>query len=170
MMVWLINHQPFTMHSKIEARKFNFIGNDQLSIFFDSLIDLRNAIRKGNFKADRGRVITYWKQIHYRHCQKWTSMHGREHSVDISELELPDDAGKVNEVESKQDFEVFRKAYPNCAKILAMHTAGYSMKDIAESAGLANAGTARVTKSRCLKKLKKFLENESARHEHKIFR
>jgi len=129
-------------------------------MFQEAIKTFYNKASTGNFQLT-GKLDAYLYQVGINHWRNKLRTKKNNRSIEEQDKELPDE-GK-NDIEiidmddsCKQTIETILSSLgEKCRVILRSWMFGYSMEEIAEEAGLSDAGRARRDRYNCMEKLKK---------------
>ena len=149
-----VYHQYKGFISKLQA----YCGNREKAqdAYIDALVDFEVAIVKKRFEVRTPKACsTFIFHIAKRKCGK------QKNSIqtvdEMPDIIAPDTSPNLDK---ELMMNCLRKMNENCQKVLMDWNDGYSMEEIAQRVNLKDGKTAAVTKHRCLKKLKSYLQAE----------
>ncbi len=159
-------YQEKELKNKIVAFVKNNSGSkeDGVEIFHEGIIALDENIRKGKYEEKgklRGYLYTMCRFLWLNKIKRSnrTTYTSEMSQLDEVNLETPESLSMSNE---QKDIlgNLLSRLGEKCEKILELWKLSYSMEEIAEMAGLLNAGVARRQRYNCYQKLMKLLEDE----------
>lgn len=146
-------------------RKFGLDENESLELFHDSLIALRRQAKSGQLLQVSHSFKTYLFAIGKYKAFDWMKKRGKTILYRTDELpelvDLPNENHDLDEDKSKlirKGLEILGKS---CRRMLTLfYLEGLKTKEIQALEGYENENTVRAQKSRCLKNLKTWVENQ----------
>ena len=155
--------------------RYKLSYDDSFSAYSDAVLTVIHSFQRQTFEQ-RSSIKTYLTSIFYNKCidlvRKNTSAKGKlNQAVSTPDLltQMPDKVKSVIENLIKDQrvqalLKNFETIGEKCKKILLLYQDDYNDRDIAEKIGYNNAGVVKVTRLRCLEKLKEkmkgFINNE----------
>lgn len=138
--------------------------SDAEDVFQEAIIIFDRNIRHGKFKGN-STLKTYFVSIVKR---KWWQVLSKRHPrEDLQTADFSDSAQDVESIfisrEKKRLFgQALSKIGERCQLILKLYQLDYSMKEIADEAGISNAKMAKKEAYRCRMRFRRFLESNPA--------
>jgi RNA polymerase sigma-70 factor (ECF subfamily) len=134
-----------------------------LEMFQEAIKTFYNKVQAGNFQLT-GKLDAYLYRVGINHWRNKLRTTKNNRSIEEQDKELPDE--EKNKIEiidmdeaCKQTIQkVLSSLGDKCRVVLRSWMFGYSMEEIAEEAGLSDAGRARRDRYNCMEKLKKEVE------------
>ena len=144
--------------------------HDAEEIFSQAIVELDGKIRKGNAQFRSGlRKYLFgicrflWRNRQRRNNRSYLL---KEQFTTIADCAETTKGNLRTEMDKRERAEQLRdlieQLSPSYKRILELWMLDYSMEEIAEQTGLANANTAKVYKCRAMKKLTALIENTDA--------
>jgi RNA polymerase sigma factor (sigma-70 family) len=146
-------------------RKYGLDENESLEIFHDALIALRRQAKSGQLLQVTHSFRTYLFAI--GKYKAFDLMNKRTKTIlyradDVPELvDFPDETLEFDQEKSSLIIKGLNLLGKSCQRMLTLfYLKGLKIKEIQELEGYENENTVRAHKSRCLKNLKSWVENQ----------
>jgi RNA polymerase sigma-70 factor (ECF subfamily) len=158
-------YQKYNYFINEGCRKYNMNFDDSFSAYSDAVLSVIHNVINSSF-ASRSSLKTYLYKVYSNKCidfirKKTTNKEKVNDSAMEPELlgQLPDSAKIIIERLIDKQKIVALKQYlaeigEKCQKILLLFQDGYSDKEIAEQLAYNSASVAKVTRLRCLEKMR----------------
>ncbi len=148
------------------SKKYKLLYELVINEYVDSILVLDTYVRDGRFeflKSSKNPCLNFILKTLKNKCKNLARKEGRRNTIKLGDVaafleattETPDSALMYEDL-----LDAFNDLDEKCKKILMDWLSGYKMEEIAERNDLSNKNAARVSKSRCLKKLKEILRNK----------
>lgn len=148
------------------AKTYNINSEDALDIYQDAIIALRENALKGHLDILKSELKTYLfsigKYMFYKRLKenkKMDLVYSMEETNDFEELKTTDIDYNFN-TRQRQLQKAFKSLGPQCQALLNLfYMRGFTLDEIVEELNYNNKDVAKSQKSRCLKSLKKLIND-----------
>jgi len=146
-------------------RKYGLDENESLELFHDALIALRRQAKSGQLLQVTHSFKTYLFAIGKYKAFDWMKKRGKTILYRADELpelvDFPDESLEFDEKKSNLILKGMEFLGKSCQRMLTLfYLEGLKIKEIQALEGYENENTVRAQKSRCLKNLKSWIENQ----------